>query len=163
MAQRQRRAFFSLFILLALAGAHGDSAMKTMEEFSGYPPESDDAGDLGSLSFSVDNNSLERQIDELAGFSDTSAPSVTRIIYSKNDVLARRYIKNLMGISGLSVREDAVGNIFGRWEGSHPELKPVATGSHIDAIPYSGKYDGVVGVLGALEAINALKRSAVSF
>ncbi|XP_031488312.1 ureidoglycolate hydrolase [Nymphaea colorata] len=155
----QRRAFFSLFILLAVAGVHGDSTMKTMEKFSGYPPESDDAGDLGSLSFSVDNNSLERQIDELAGFSDTSAPSVTRIIYSKNDILARRYIKNLMGISGLSVREDAVGNIFGRWEGSHPELAPVATGSHIDAIPYSGKYDGVVGVLGALEAINALKRS----
>ncbi|CAN6440958.1 unnamed protein product [Victoria cruziana] len=154
-----RRAFFCLLVLLALAGAHGDSTMKTMEEFSGYPPESVDAWDLGSLSFSVDHKSLQRQVDELAGFSDTPAPSVTRIIYSKNDIQARRYIRNLMGMSGLSVREDAVGNIFGRWEGSCPELAPVATGSHIDAIPYSGKYDGVVGVLGALEAINALKRS----
>jgi ureidoglycolate amidohydrolase len=36
----------------------------------------------------------------------------------------------------------------------------VATGSHIDAIPYSGKYDGVVGVLGAIEAINVLQRFA---
>lgn len=43
-------------------------------------------------------------------------------------------------------------------EGSEPELAAVATGSHIDAIPYSGKYDGVVGVLGAMEAINTLKR-----
>lgn len=43
-------------------------------------------------------------------------------------------------------------------EGSEPELPAVATGSHIDAIPYSGKYDGVVGVLGAIEAINTLKR-----
>ncbi|RVW55426.1 Ureidoglycolate hydrolase [Vitis vinifera] len=68
------------------------------------------------------------------------------------------YIKNLMGLSGLSVREDAVGNIFGRWEGYEPELTAVATGSHIDAIPYSGKYDGVVGVLGAIEAINVLRR-----
>ncbi|KAL9410788.1 hypothetical protein AB3S75_044544 [Citrus x aurantiifolia] len=64
-----------------------------------------------------------------------------------------------MGLSGLSVREDAVGNIFGRWIGNEAELAPVATGSHIDAIPYSGKYDGVVGVLGAIEAINVLKRS----
>ena len=43
-------------------------------------------------------------------------------------------------------------------EGDRPELDAVATGSHIDAIPYSGKYDGVVGVLGAIEAINVLKR-----
>jgi hypothetical protein len=43
-------------------------------------------------------------------------------------------------------------------DGSEPELAAVATGSHIDAIPYSGKYDGVVGVLGAIEAINVLKR-----
>ena len=43
-------------------------------------------------------------------------------------------------------------------DGSEPNLPAVATGSHIDAIPYSGKYDGVVGVLGAIEAINVLKR-----
>jgi hypothetical protein len=58
---------------------------------------------------------------------------------------------------GLFVREDAIGNIFGRWDGSEAELGAVATGSHVDAIPFSGKYDGVVGVLGALEAISMLK------
>ncbi|GMP77304.1 hypothetical protein CsSME_00033607 [Camellia sinensis var. sinensis] len=77
-------------------------------------------------------------------------------------VCRNRYIKNIMGLAGLSVREDVVGNIFGRWEGYEPELAAVATGSHIDAIPYSGKYDGVVGVLGAIEAINVLKRFASS-
>lgn len=46
--------------------------------------------------------------------------------------------------------------------GDEPELAPVSTGSHVDAIPYSGKYDGVVGVLGAIEAINVLKRYAYS-
>lgn len=45
-------------------------------------------------------------------------------------------------------------------EGYEPELAAVLTGSHIDAIPYSGKYDGVVGVMGAIEAINVLKRYA---
>ena len=54
---------------------------------------------------------------------------------------------------------DAVGNTFLRWEGSEPALPAVATGSHIDAIPYAGMYDGTVGVLGGLEALRALRRS----
>ncbi|XP_071940561.1 ureidoglycolate hydrolase-like isoform X1 [Coffea arabica] len=136
-----------------------DPTIKTMEEFSGYPiHESHFLNSLSSLS--VDAETLQKQIDELSSFSDSPAPSVTRILYSEKDVLSRRYIKNLMEASGLSVREDAIGNIFGRWTGSEPELAPVSTGSHTDAIPYSGKYDGVVGVLGAIEAINVLKRSS---
>ncbi|KAM7279037.1 hypothetical protein ACFE04_006171 [Oxalis oulophora] len=143
-----------------------------MEQFSGYPSIttstiiSSSSSSSSSNQFiaaatslsSVDALTLQKQIDELATFSDAPAPAVTRILYSHNDVLARRYVKNLMGLAALSVREDAVGNIFGRWDGSEPDLPAVATGSHIDAIPYSGKYDGVVGVLGAVEAINALKR-----
>src|SRR5260370_24140726 len=54
--------------------------------------------------------------------------------------------------------EDASGNILARWTGSDPALPAVGTGSHIDAIPNAGKYDGVVGVLGGLEAIRALQR-----
>ncbi|HEY3914342.1 MAG TPA: M20 family metallo-hydrolase, partial [Verrucomicrobiae bacterium] len=59
----------------------------------------------------------------------------------------------------LNIREDAVGNIFARWEGRDDGVPAIATGSHIDAIPNAGKYDGVVGVLGGLEAIRALQRS----
>ncbi|CAL5208236.1 unnamed protein product [Lathyrus oleraceus] len=134
---------------------HDPSIISTMEQFSGYSIH--EPTSISSLS--VDAQGLQNQIDQLSGFSDAPAPAVTRVLYTHKDVLARRYVKNLMGIAGLSVREDAVGNIFGRWDGSEPELAAVATGSHIDAIPYSGKYDGVVGVLGAIEAINVLKRS----
>ncbi|KAF5941782.1 hypothetical protein HYC85_019424 [Camellia sinensis] len=165
---------FPLFVFCCLPEiiAHKDGedpTTKTMEDFSGYPiHETHSQNPLSSLS--VDTQSLQKQIDELSTFSDTPAPSVTRILYSEKDVLARRYIKNIMGLAGLSVREDVVGNVFGRCaqpllsylllcrEGYEPELAAVATGSHIDAIPYSGKYDGVVGVLGAIEAINVLKR-----
>ncbi|KAH9764557.1 Ureidoglycolate hydrolase [Citrus sinensis] len=139
-----------------------------MEAFSGYPIHESNSFVTNLVSsLSVDTETLQKQIDELSTFSDTPAPSVTRVLHTENDVLARSYIKNLMGISGLSVREDAVGNIYGEissssrgvWIGNEAELASVATGSHIDAIPYSGKYDGVTGVLGALEAINVLKRS----
>ncbi|XP_024035022.1 ureidoglycolate hydrolase-like [Citrus sinensis] len=142
------------------AKANEDPTIRTMEAFSGYPiHESNSFVTNLASSLSVDAETLQKRIDELSTFSDTPAPSVTRVLYTENDVLARSYIKNLMGLSGLSVREDAVGNIFGRWIGNEAVLAPVATGSHIDAIPYSGKYDGVVGVLGAIEAINVLKRS----
>ncbi len=57
------------------------------------------------------------------------------------------------------MREDAVGNMFARWTGARPELGAIGTGSHIDAIPHSGKFDGTVGVLGGLEAIRALQQS----
>ncbi|XP_072956733.1 ureidoglycolate hydrolase [Typha angustifolia] len=151
---------FSFLSARVLATIYEDPTRKTMEEFSGYPTETHSPFlSLSSSSLSVDMEGLQKQIDELSTFSDSPAPSVTRVLYSEKDVLARRYIKGLMDQVGLVVREDAVGNIFGRWDGSEIGLPAVATGSHIDAIPFSGKYDGVVGVLGALEAIKVLKRS----
>ena len=107
----------------------------------------------------VDQTRLDAEIDALSAFSADEAPAVTRIVFSEQDTQARTWIKNLFSESGLDVREDAVGNTFARWAGTQPELPAVATGSHIDAIPHAGKYDGVVGVLGGLEAIRTLQRS----
>jgi len=97
------------------------------------------------------------EIDELAQFSADTAPSVKRIVFSEQDMRARAWLKKLCLDAGLALREDAVGNLFARWIGTHPALPAVATGSHIDAIPHAGKYDGVVGVLGGLEALRALR------
>src|SRR4029077_20155714 len=63
--------------------------------------------------------------------------------------------------AGLAVREDAIGNTFARWTGADKAAPVVGTGSHIDAIPNAGKYDGVVGVLGGLEAIRALRQNGI--
>ena len=106
----------------------------------------------------VNSELLTQELDMLATFSDTPAPAVTRIVFSESDLAARGWFKGLCQHAGLDVREDAVGNTFARWIGSEPDLGAVGTGSHIDAIPHSGKYDGTVGVLGGLEAIRALQR-----
>ena len=82
---------------------------------------------------------------------------MTRIVFGPHDLDARRYLRQLAAEAGLNVREDAVGNTFFRWEGSEPALAAVATGSHVDAIPNAGMYDGTVGVLGGLEAMRALQ------
>jgi N-carbamoyl-L-amino-acid hydrolase len=107
----------------------------------------------------VDGGRLQRQIDDLAGISAAPPPVVTRVLFSEADLKARAFVKNLCREAGLDLREDAVGNIFARWPGRDPKLPPVATGSHIDAIPNAGRYDGVVGVLGAIEAIRTLKEA----
>jgi N-carbamoyl-L-amino-acid hydrolase len=107
----------------------------------------------------IDSDLLTSELDHLASFSDTPAPAVTRIVFSPVDLAARKWFKGLCSSAGLTVREDAVGNTFARWIGSEPDLPAIGTGSHIDAIPHSGRYDGTVGVLGGLEAIRALQRS----
>src|SRR4029077_8262093 len=95
----------------------------------------------------------------LALISEAEPPVVTRVVFTPSDLKARAWMKSHCEEAGLSVREDAVGNTFARWNGSNPSAPAVGTGSHIDAIPNAGKYDGVVGVLGGLEAIRALQRS----
>ena len=102
---------------------------------------------------------LDREIDELALISAHPAPAVTRVLFSDEDLKARAWLRGLAEKAGFPTRSDAVGNLFIRWEGSDPSLPAVATGSHTDAIPNAGKYDGVVGVLGGLEAMRSLKES----
>jgi Peptidase family M20/M25/M40 len=77
----------------------------------------------------------------------------------RTDLKARDWLIVRCEEAGLAVRQDAIGNIFARWNGADPAAPAVGTGSHIDAIPNAGKYDGVVGVLCGLEAIRALQRS----
>ncbi len=105
----------------------------------------------------INKTRLQKEIDDLSLITEAAPPVVTRVLFSESDLRGRAFVKNLCGEAGLTLREDAIGNIFARWEGSDKNLSAVATGSHIDAIPNAGKYDGVVGVLGAIEAIRALQ------
>src|ERR1039457_4995288 len=111
------------------------------------------------MEFQVNATQLQAELDKLATYSDVPAPAVTRVVYSATDLAARRYVKQLCRDAGLVIREDAAGNTFARWIGAAPELPAIGTGSHIDAIPNAGMYDGTVGVLGGLEAIRALQRA----
>ncbi|MGA8312837.1 MAG: M20 family metallo-hydrolase [Terriglobales bacterium] len=107
----------------------------------------------------IDRDRLLSEIEALAAISDADPPAVTRIVFTPTDLKARAWLRARCDEAGLTVRQDAIGNTFARWAGSDPEAPAVGTGSHIDAIPNAGKYDGVVGVLGGLEAIRALQRS----
>src|ERR1700675_4228971 len=110
------------------------------------------------MKLEIDRDKLLSEIEALAAISDAEPPAVTRIVFTPADLKARAWLRARCEEAGLAVRQDAIGNTFARWIGSDPKAAAVGTGSHIDAIPNAGKYDGVVGVLGGLEAIRALQR-----
>ena len=111
------------------------------------------------MKLAIDQPRLVSEIEALAAFSDAEAPAVTRVVFTSTDLKARAWLKARCEEAGLGVRQDPVGNTFARWSGADAEASVVGTGSHIDAIPNAGKYDGVVGVLGGLEPIRALQRA----
>src|SRR6202166_3085685 len=110
------------------------------------------------MKLEVDGAKLVTEIETLAAISDAEAPAVTRVVFTPTDLKARDGLKTRCHEAGLALREDAIGNTFARRAGSDPAAAAIGTGSHIDAIPNAGKYDGVVGVLGGLEASRALQR-----
>ena len=103
-------------------------------------------------------DSLILELLSLGQISEAEPPVVTRVVFSEADMRGRAYVKSLCASAGLTIKQDAIGNTFARWQGSDPELAPIGTGSHIDAIPNAGLYDGCVGVLGGLEAIRVLQK-----
>src|SRR5260370_39803868 len=111
------------------------------------------------MKLKIDQQRLSSEIETLAAISDAEPAAVTRIVFTPTDLKARAWMIARCQQAGLAVRQHELGNIFARWNGADSAAPAVGTGSHIDAIPNAGKYDGVVGVLGGLEAIRALQRS----
>jgi ureidoglycolate amidohydrolase len=111
------------------------------------------------MKLEIDQQRLVSEIESLAALSDAEPPAVTRIVFTPTERKARAWVKGRCKDAGLTIRDDAVGNTFARWVGLDAQAPTVGTGSHIDAIPNAGKYDGVVGVLGGLEAIRALQKA----
>lgn len=113
------------------------------------------------MQIKVDQARLSSELQRLAAISDCPEPppAVTRIVFTETDLQARAYLQTLLEDAGLKVRVDPVGNTFARWAGSDASAPAVGTGSHTDAIPHAGMYDGTVGVLGGIEAIRGLQRA----
>jgi hydantoinase/carbamoylase family amidase len=103
---------------------------------------------------------LHDAIARLAEFNDDpAAGGVTREVFTPTYGRALDWVAELMEGTGMETRIDAFGNLWGRWEGAEPGLPRVVTGSHVDTTLNAGRYDGVVGVLGAIEAVRSLREA----
>lgn len=87
----------------------------------------------------------------------------SRLAYTPEDVAAIKWLITEIADLNLSIREDAIGNVFLRREGLNNTLPPVAMGSHLDTVSQGGAYDGVVGVISAVEAMYMLKDEQLTY
>jgi len=84
-----------------------------------------------------------------------------RVAYSSHNRVALEYLSGLMLESGLMPRFDVAGNLIGRRAGRIDGLAPIVAGSHIDTVPNGGHYDGIVGVMSAIEVARTLKQNGI--
>ena len=87
--------------------------------------------------------------------------SVTRLVFSIKELRSRQVLIHLMRQAGLKIHVDAIGNIFGRLDGADPKAPALLAGSHLDTVIHGGKYDGPVGVIGALEAVRTIRENKI--
>ena len=102
---------------------------------------------------------IEADLRRLAEFTDPDLP-YTRRAFSPEYAEARRWLSERFRDAGLETRSDAAGNLIGRLGGGDGPV--LMMGSHIDTVEAGGRFDGVVGVLGALEVVRCLRESGVA-
>jgi beta-ureidopropionase / N-carbamoyl-L-amino-acid hydrolase len=105
----------------------------------------------------IDGKRLWDSIMETAAFGATPKGGIKRLTLSDEDKKVRDWFKRACEQLGLTVSIDSCGNMFALRPGKNPGLLPIAMGSHLDTQPTGGKFDGVLGVLSALEAMRTLR------
>jgi allantoate deiminase len=111
------------------------------------------------MALEINPKRLMSRIETMASFNATPGEGVTRFSYSAQDIKAREYLAGLFREAGLEAVTDGVGNIRARLAGASEDAPSVMSGSHIDSVLHGGMYDGIVGTLGALEAIQSIAES----
>src|SRR3984957_2542121 len=108
----------------------------------------------------IDGQRLWDSLMHTAQFGATPKGGICRLTLTDLDRQVRDWFKAQCAALGCAVAIDEVGSMFARRQGKNPNLPPIAMGSHLDTQPTGGKFDGVLGVLGALEAMRTLHAAA---
>ena len=114
---------------------------------------------MTTATLNINAGRLNRTLADLGRIGETPQ-GMMRLAYSPYDIQGREYVMGLMRQAGLEIRIDPAGNIIARKPGSDPGLPAIALGSHTDTVPNGGKYDGALGVLGAVEVAQTLAENA---
>lgn len=104
---------------------------------------------------------IKKDIETLATFNATPGNGVTRLSFTREDRLARDYLKEEMEKIGLKIWEDGYSNLFGRREGQNPDLPVIMIGSHFDTVINGGMFDGMAGVVAALEILRVFQEENI--
>ncbi|TCZ76517.1 Zn-dependent hydrolase [Paenibacillus albiflavus] len=110
----------------------------------------------------INSKRLQDRLYELAQIGRIGDTGVCRLALSKEDYEGVQLVKSWMEELGLQPRVDHFGNLIGRLEGQNPDAPILMLGSHIDSQPYGGRYDGAIGVLGALEVVQTIMEQKIT-
>ncbi len=120
------------------------------------------AADDASKALRVDGTRLNASMAHMKTFGMSDTGGSTRVAFSDANRDALSFLSSLMLESGLMPRIDVGGNLIGRREGKVAGLAPIVSGSHIDTVPNGGHYDGIVGVMSAIEAARSLHEADIA-
>jgi allantoate deiminase len=109
----------------------------------------------------IDPLNVAEKLAALAAIGTTADGGISRHPYTKEEKNAKALFKEWMQSIGLRVHEDHVGNLFGVLEGEDPSLPVVMTGSHLDSVPNGGAFDGPLGCLSSLLAVEAFVKAGI--
>jgi N-carbamoyl-L-amino-acid hydrolase len=108
-----------------------------------------------------DTARLTLDLEEIAGLVDSSRPGWSRVAMTEVDTDSRHWVAERMRSAGLEVRIDGIGNVIGTLAGTGAARRAIVIGSHTDTVDGGGRYDGIVGVLGAIEVARLLQESGI--
>lgn len=114
-----------------------------------------------SKGITINKRRLLRDLNAVSRIGLGDHGAVTRLVFSIKELRSRQLLIHLMTQAGLKIHIDRIGNIFGRLNSPNPKAPAVLAGSHLDTVVQGGKFDGPVGVIGALEAVRTLKENKV--
>jgi beta-ureidopropionase / N-carbamoyl-L-amino-acid hydrolase len=97
----------------------------------------------------------------LSAFTDITQPGWTRRAFTPPYLQARAWLTERMADAGLQAGIDAGGNLIGRVPGQLPAARPLVLGSHTDTVTGGGRFDGILGVLAAVEVARALREAGI--
>lgn len=103
----------------------------------------------------IDQDRLWQRLETLSRITDPERPW-TRRSFTPRFLEGREWLAAQFRGAGLETGRDAAGNLIGRLPGADPALKPILIGSHSDTVPSGGRYDGILGVIAALEVAQSL-------
>jgi len=109
----------------------------------------------------INGQRLKSTIEELARIGGTPGGGMHRLSLSDADKKARDLFVQWLREIDLEISIDEMGNIFGEKPGEKADLPMVLSGSHLDTQPFGGRFDGILGVTGALEALRVLRESRI--
>lgn len=98
---------------------------------------------------------MEEKLRSFSSFGDTGNGGITRLCFSEADLKARAEFCKRCQALGMSIKTDDMGNVYATLKGTE-ELPAIAMGSHVDSVIKGGNYDGILGVLSALEAVETI-------